>query len=65
MQDVVFQRDGEGVVPYRWLQTGRVSEQHALMACLSEKGIQTQPFWVPMNRLPMYVYTLMSYYRTR
>ncbi len=48
------QKTGEGVSPNHWLYTVAFPEQAKLLKYLIGNGVQARPFWVPMNRLPMY-----------
>lgn len=52
--DIRFQQTTEGAVPNNWLFTIRTSAQRALLNALNGRGLQSRPFWVPMNLLPMY-----------
>ncbi|MGE0315553.1 MAG: LegC family aminotransferase [Lautropia sp.] len=51
---VKFQKVGPLVSANEWLTTIRTSKQQALRKYLTSMDIQTRPFWVPMNELPMY-----------
>ena len=54
--EVRFQHVDAEVSPNQWLQTVWVDGDHqrGLMQFLAARNIQCRPFWVPMNRLPMY-----------
>ena len=52
---VRFQHVDALVTPNEWLQTVWIDgDQRGLMQHLAGRNIQSRPFWVPMNRLPMY-----------
>lgn len=52
--DIQFQRITEGVDPNCWLFTFRTERMRELLTYLNARGVQSRPFWTPMNRLPMY-----------
>lgn len=52
--DISFQRIPTEVDPNCWLFTLRTEKMRGLLAFLNEQEIQSRPFWIPMNRLPMY-----------
>ena len=52
--DIRFQEVTEGVNANCWLFTFRTARMRALLAYLNENGVQSRPFWTPMNQLPMY-----------
>lgn len=52
--DLSFQLITPGVQPNNWLTTVATADQAGLMAALRAADIDCRPFWVPMNRLPMY-----------
>ncbi len=52
--DITFQRVTEGVDPNCWLFTFRTERMRELLTSLNDKGVQSRPFWTPMNQLPMY-----------
>jgi len=54
IRDFCFQAVTQGTSPNNWLFTFRSKEQKKLLKVLNEKGLQSRPFWVPMNKLPMY-----------
>ncbi|MBB4080221.1 aminotransferase in exopolysaccharide biosynthesis [Lewinella aquimaris] len=58
--DITFQRVTEGVDPNCWLFTFRTQRMRELLTYLNERGVQSRPFWTPMNQLPMY--RSLSYY---
>lgn len=52
--DIEFQRINEDVNPNWWLPTILSTKQKALLIILNENKMQSRPFWVPMNQLPMF-----------
>ncbi|THH34557.1 LegC family aminotransferase [Neolewinella litorea] len=52
--DISFQRVTEGVDPNCWLFTFRTRRMRELLNYLNKRGVQSRPFWTPMNQLPMY-----------
>jgi perosamine synthetase len=44
----------EGVTTNCWLFTAGFDNSKALLKYLNENGVQTRPFWVPMNQLPAF-----------
>ena len=52
--DIKFQRDDFSKDSNYWLFTFRTKKMWKLLNHLNEKGIQSRPFWTPMNKLPMY-----------
>jgi perosamine synthetase len=52
--DIVFQEVPDGVVPNGWLFTFKTSRMRALLTHLNDNGIQSRPFWMPMNQLDMF-----------
>jgi perosamine synthetase len=52
--DIVFQKIQKDTDPNCWLFTFSTSRKQELLNHLNENGIQSRPFWVPMNQLPMY-----------
>jgi perosamine synthetase len=53
-EGVVFQKVTEGVSPNCWLFTFRTPKMRELLAHLNANGVQSRPFWVPMNQLKMF-----------
>ncbi len=49
-----FQEVSPEVNPNCWLFTFRTAKKAELIAFLDEQGVQSRPFWRPMNSLPMY-----------
>ncbi|NJB86669.1 aminotransferase in exopolysaccharide biosynthesis [Lewinella marina] len=52
--DIEFQQVTEGVDPNCWLFTFRTGRMRELLTYLNDRGVQSRPFWTPMNQLPMY-----------
>lgn len=52
--DIKFQEHIKGSDPNCWLFTFRTSRMRELLEFLNSNGVQSRPFWTPMNRLPMY-----------
>ena len=52
--DIQFQGVLEDTDPNCWLFTFRTSKMRALLTFLNENGVQSRPFWMPMNRLEMF-----------
>ncbi len=52
--DIAFQEFSPRVDSNYWLFTIRSSGQKALLDALNKAGLQSRPFWVPMNQLPMF-----------
>jgi perosamine synthetase len=52
--DITFQQTVEGADDNCWLFTLRSKKQKQLLKALNDKGLQSRPLWVPMNRLPMF-----------
>lgn len=52
--DVLFQDHEAQSNPNCWLFTFRTKHMRALLHHLNIAGIQSRPFWTPMNNLPMY-----------
>ena len=52
--DIVFQSIDEEVNPNCWLFTFKTSRMRELLAYLNENGVQSRPFWMPMNQLEMF-----------
>ena len=52
--DISFQGVSEDVDRNCWLFTLRTSQMRELLDHLNKHQVQSRPFWVPMNRLPMY-----------
>ncbi|MES2330170.1 MAG: LegC family aminotransferase [Bacteroidota bacterium] len=52
--DIGFQTIEADVNCNNWLFTIRSAEQKKLLKVLNEAKLQSRPFWVPMNQLPMF-----------
>ena len=52
--DIAFQKIGENVSSNEWLFTILTERMEELLNHLNNSGVMSRPFWVPMNRLPMY-----------
>jgi len=52
--DIVFQEIDANVSPNCWLFTFKTKEMRPLLKFLNENGIQSRPFWMPMNQLEMF-----------
>jgi aminotransferase in exopolysaccharide biosynthesis len=52
--DISFQEVKQDVKANLWLFTFRTKQQKKVLKALNDKGMQSRPFWVPMNRLPMF-----------
>lgn len=52
--DISFATTEEGVIQNEWLFTIRTAHQKKLLNVLNEQKLQSRPFWVPMNDLPMF-----------
>lgn len=52
--DIEFQEVSKEVKPNNWLFTFKTKHKSELLEFLNEKLIQSRPFWVPMNQLPMF-----------
>ena len=53
--DIKFQAISEDVTPNWWLPTIFTSKQKEILQILNDAKLQSRPFWVPMNQLPMFV----------
>ncbi len=52
--DIKFQINLSDTNPNCWLFTFRTKKMRQLLDHLNKRGIQSRPFWTPMNKLPMY-----------
>ena len=59
--DISFQEVSEDVQPNWWMPTIFTSKQREVLKVLNEKKMQSRPFWVPMNQLPMFTNDPVSY----
>lgn len=52
--DITFQQVPDGVETNCWLFTFKTGRMRELLQFLNNNGVQSRPFWVPMNQLPMF-----------
>ena len=52
--DIRFQRVSEQVNPNWWMPTIHTERQREILDILNSSNMQSRPFWVPMNQLPMF-----------
>lgn len=52
--DIQFQEVSTDVEANCWLFTFQTSKMRQLLAYLNDNGIQSRPFWMPMNQLDMF-----------
>ena len=52
--DIKFQTVDKNVNSNWWLFTIKTKNQKKLLKSLNENKLQSRPFWIPMNKLPMY-----------
>tara|TARA_Y100001958_G_scaffold155978_1_gene147678 strand:+ start:1506 stop:2636 length:1131 start_codon:yes stop_codon:yes gene_type:complete len=52
--DIKFQNVDKNVNSNWWLFTIKTKNQKNLLKSLNEKKFQSRPFWIPMNKLPMF-----------
>ena len=52
--DIGFQKVDASVNPNWWLFTISTEKQREVLKALNEAKMQSRPFWVPMNQLPMF-----------
>ncbi len=52
--DIRFQEVNQNVQANQWLFTFRTKQQKKVLKTLNDKGMQSRPFWVPMNQLPIF-----------
>jgi perosamine synthetase len=52
--DIRFQQVDEPVSHNAWLFTIMTDQQKKLLKVLNDNQLQSRPFWVPMNQLPMF-----------
>ena len=53
--DIKFQEIPEGTDPNCWLFTFCTSRMRELLDYLNKNGVQSRPFWMPMNQLAMFM----------
>jgi aminotransferase in exopolysaccharide biosynthesis len=54
--DISFQAITPDVTPNNWLFTFRTARMRELLTYLNANGVQSRPFWTPMNELPMFAH---------
>jgi aminotransferase in exopolysaccharide biosynthesis len=52
--DIVFQEVSEDVSANCWLFTFKTKQMRRLLEFLNANGVQSRPFWMPMNQLEMF-----------
>src|SRR5690554_7412468 len=52
--DIVFQEIPQSTDPNCWLFTFQTARMRELLTYLNENGVQSRPFWMPMNQLSMF-----------
>ena len=52
--DISFQKIDEHITPNWWLPTIMTEKQKEVLQILNNNKMQSRPFWVPMNKLPMF-----------
>ena len=52
--DIEFQAVEKNINPNWWLFTIKTENQKELLKILNENKMQSRPFWIPMNQLPMF-----------
>ena len=52
--DIEFQQISKDVTPNWWLPTIKTNRQKQVLKVLNDNKMQSRPFWVPMNQLPMF-----------
>ena len=52
--DIKFQQVSNDVKPNWWLPTIMTGKQKDVLKILNDNKMQSRPFWVPMNQLPMF-----------
>lgn len=60
IEEITFQKHIKGSNPNSWLFTFRTPKMRDILQYLNKNGIQSRPFWTPMNQLPMY--SKLEYY---
>ena len=53
--DITFQEVTPDVKPNWWLPTIKTIKQREVLKILNDHKMQSRPFWVPMNQLPMFI----------
>jgi perosamine synthetase len=54
VEDIAFQEVSNVVQANCWLFTFKTGKMRELLTFLNENGVQSRPFWMPMNKLPMF-----------
>jgi perosamine synthetase len=52
--DIKFQEVSDGINANCWLPTVMTEKQKEVLKILNDNKMQSRPFWVPMNQLPMF-----------
>ena len=52
--DISFQKVDDTLSPNWWLPTIMTEKQKEVLKILNDNKMQSRPFWVPMNKLPMF-----------
>ncbi len=52
--DIKFQEVSDDVNPNWWLPTIFTTKQKEVLKALNDSKMQSRPFWIPMNQLPMF-----------
>lgn len=52
--DIKFQQVSADVKPNWWMPTIMTAKQKEVLKALNDSKMQSRPFWVPMNQLPMF-----------
>lgn len=52
--DIRFQEVSDDVNPNWWMPTIKTARQKEVLTILNDHKMQSRPFWVPMNQLPMF-----------
>ncbi len=52
--DIEWQQVSDDVNPNWWLPTIKTARQRDVLKILNDHKMQSRPFWVPMNQLPMF-----------
>lgn len=52
--DISFQQVDDDVNPNWWMPTIKTTRQKDVLKILNDHQMQSRPFWVPMNQLPMF-----------
>ncbi|MBX2889173.1 MAG: LegC family aminotransferase [Ferruginibacter sp.] len=53
--DISFQEVDADVNPNWWMPTIKTNKQAEILKKLNEEKLQSRPFWIPMNQLPMFI----------